>query len=176
MHCADKSKIPDRYYIEALLQMVYHVEDLMESDDTEWEKLVACSQNTMPDMSLLSEIQACLMKHRFRGLYSTKMKKFKKSRCSWSTCVSNVSLPWDEYQWMSSYQAWCGPRALPSVAACCCIPYFHTADMHTSSLTGMIIFREQHANVQWNNIIITNDWVCMKAIRHCYHFLTNRKY
>lgn len=90
----------------------------------------------------------------------------KKSRYSWSTCVSNVSLPWDEHQWMGSYRAWCGPRALPSVAACCCIPHFHTADIHTSSLTGIIIFRKQQENLQWNNITITNNWVCMKARMH----------
>lgn len=68
MHCTDQSNIADRCYTEVLLQMVYHVEDLMESDDTEcmiWEKLVAWRR---------WRICHFYQKLSFPGLYSTKIK------------------------------------------------------------------------------------------------------
>lgn len=173
MHRADKSNIIDTDVTLKLCSQWSTMLKTSWSDDTEWEKLVAWPQDTMPHMSLLSDM---FMKTEISWVIQYQIKKKKKSRCSWSTCVSNVSLPWDEYQWMSSYQAWCGPRALPSVAACCCIPHFHTADMHTSSRTGMIILREQQTNVQRNNVIIAKNWVCMKAIMCRYHVLINCKY
>lgn len=155
MHHVDKSNITDKYYTEALLQLVYHFEDLVESNETP----AAWPQNTMPNMSLLSKIQACFLKQRYPGLYSTKKKKNPDTAdplvVQMSVCLEMNISGWAVIR-LDVVQGLCR-LLLPAVAS----PIFTQQTCTYPHSQGCSFLENSKQMCKGNNIIITNDWVCM---------------